>query len=259
MTAVSLSEPLCQPCAYDSRFKVEVYLKEPLMSIHLSPEQVALDMLCLCSQLDLLIRAQVHQGQTKLDLNPEESEAFQNQGAEIINQMKQCLENSPKPAPLLEDYLDIAGLSMIFPRVEVYVIHGSPVDMLEEPAMDGYFSHLGRLNQLLGFSQQLDNDVKHIRRHKYIPHQLAVVHQGLNSFKDVVPLSAIKKDIEANFKSLKMSLVAEEGSEQEPQLPAQYISWVSQVTQSIISAITSLPEELTDELNPVMAFVSELS
>ncbi|XP_058248877.1 uncharacterized protein si:ch211-218d20.15 isoform X1 [Hemibagrus wyckioides] len=259
MTAVSLSAPLCQPCAYDSRFKVEVYLKKPLRPIHLSPEQVALDMFCLCGQLDLLVRSQVHQGQSKLDMSPEELEAFRNQGAEIIDQMKQCLEHLPKPAPLLEDYLDIAGLSLMFPRVEVYIIHGSPVDMLERPALDGYFPHLGRLNQLLRFSQLLDNDVKHLGRHKYIAHKLAVVHQVLNSFKDVFPLSAIKKDIETNFRQIKMSLVAEEGSIQEPQLPAQYISWVSQVTQSLISAISSLPEELTEEISPVMSFVSELS
>lgn len=39
-----------------------------------------------------------------------------------------------------------------------------------------YFPHLGRLNQLLGLSQQLDNDVKHLGKHKYIAHQLAVVY-----------------------------------------------------------------------------------
>ncbi|XP_060733285.1 uncharacterized protein si:ch211-218d20.15 isoform X2 [Tachysurus vachellii] len=237
MTAVSLSAPLCQPCAYDSRFKVEVYLKKPLRPIHLSPEQ----------------------GQSKRDMSPEESETFQNQGAEIVDQMKQCLEHLPKPAPLLENYMDIAGLSLMFPRVEVYIIHGSPVDMLERPALDGYFPHLVRLNQLLRLSQQLDNDVKDIRRHKYMAHQLAVVHQVLNSFKDVLPLSAIKKDIEANFRQIKMSLVAEEGSEQEPLLPAQYVSLVSQITQSLISAISSLPEELTEEISPVLAFVSELT
>lgn len=40
----------------------------------------------------------------------------------------------------------------------------------------GYFPHLGRLSQLLGLSQQLDNDLNYLGRHKYIGHQLAVVH-----------------------------------------------------------------------------------
>lgn len=36
-----------------------------------------------------------------------------------------------------QDYLDIVGLSAMFPRVEVFLIQGSPVDMLERPPMDG--------------------------------------------------------------------------------------------------------------------------
>lgn len=36
-----------------------------------------------------------------------------------------------------QDYLDMVGLSAMFPRVEVFLIQGSPVDMLERPPMDG--------------------------------------------------------------------------------------------------------------------------
>lgn len=31
----------------------------------------------------------------------------------------------------------MVGLSAMFPRVEVFLIQGSPVDMLERPPMDG--------------------------------------------------------------------------------------------------------------------------
>ncbi|XP_066541922.1 uncharacterized protein si:ch211-218d20.15 [Hoplias malabaricus] len=261
MAAVSLTEPLCQPCEYSTSFKVELYLKKPLMPLHLSPEHVALEMLCLCGQLDLLIRAQVHQiqGQLKQATSPEESKCFQQQGAEIIEQMNQCLEHLPKPVPLLEEYLDFAGLSVMFPRVEVYIIHGSPVDMLESPPLDGYFPYLGRLNQLLILSQQLEDDVKHLGSHKYVAHQLAVIYQVLNSLRNTLPLTSIKKDIEANFKQMKISLMTEEGSKQEPQLSAQYTSWISQLTHNIISTVSSLREDLTEDLSPVMAFVSKWS
>lgn len=40
---------------------VELQVKRPLMPVHLSPEQVGLEMLCLCEQLDLLVRAQMQQ------------------------------------------------------------------------------------------------------------------------------------------------------------------------------------------------------
>ncbi|KAG5833324.1 uncharacterized protein si:ch211-218d20.15 [Anguilla anguilla] len=261
MAAVSVTEPLCEPCGYDAKFKVEVYVKKPLMPIHLSSIQVGMEMLCLCSQLDLLIRAQVHQFQEQLkqDSSPVESDSFQRQGAEIIDRMYLCLDHLPKPLPQLEDYLDAVGLSTMFPRVEVYLIHGSPVDMLENPTMDDYFPHIGKLNQLLVLSQQLEDDVRHLGSHKYIAHQLAVVYQVLSSFRGILPLSILKRDIEANFKQLKMSLVTEEGSKVEPQLPAYYVSWLLGITHRVISSVSSLPEELTEPLSPPMAFISSLT
>ncbi|CAB1346497.1 unnamed protein product [Coregonus sp. 'balchen'] len=249
MAAVSFSEALCQPCVYHEKFRVELNVKRPLMPVHLSPEQVGLEMLYLCGQLDLLIRAQVHQFQEQLrqDCSPEESDTFQEQG-ESQSEQNRCSK----------DYLDMVGLSTMYPRVEVFLIQGSPVDMLEKPPMDEYFSHIGRLNQLLVLSQQLEEDVKHLGSHKYIAHQLSVIYQVLSSFRGIQPLSVLKKEIEANFRQMKTSLVTEEGSRQEPQLPAYYISWILELTRSITSTVSSLPEELTEDLSPAMTFVSQL-
>ncbi|XP_015218844.1 uncharacterized protein [Lepisosteus oculatus] len=261
MAAVSSTEPLCQPCIYDAKFKVEVNVEKPLQPIHLSCEQVALEMMSLCCQLDLLIRAQVQQFQEQLgqDISPVESESFHRRGTKIIEQMKQILEHLPKPVPQLEDYLDAVGLSTMFPRVEIFIIHGSPVDMLENPPMDDYFPHLGKMNQLLVLSQQLEDDVKHLGSHKYIAHQLSVLYQVISSFKGITPLSILKRDIEANFKSLKLSLATEQESKQEPQLPAHYVSWILNLTQSLISLVSSLPEKLTEDLGPAMSFVASLT
>ncbi|XP_041127504.1 uncharacterized protein LOC121327500 [Polyodon spathula] len=178
MAAVSNTEPLCQPCFYHAKFKVEVNIKKPLQPIHLSSEQVALEVLSLCCQLDLLIRAQVHQFQEQLrhDISPIESEAFHRQGTDIVERMNQCLEHLPEPLPQLEDYLDVVGLSTMFPRVEIFIIHGRPVDMLERTSVDDYFPHIGKLNQLFVLSQQLEDDVQHLGSHKYIPHQLSVLY-----------------------------------------------------------------------------------
>uniref|UniRef100_A0A3Q3EX22 Si:ch211-218d20.15 n=1 Tax=Kryptolebias marmoratus TaxID=37003 RepID=A0A3Q3EX22_KRYMA len=206
---------------------VELQVRRPLMPVRLSPEQVGLEMLCLCGHLDLLIRAQMQQ-------------------SELLDQMLQCLEHLPKPMPQLEDYLDAVGLSAMFPRVEVFLIQGSPVDMLETPQMD-YFFHIAKLNQLLVLSQQLEEDVRHLGSHKYIAHQLSVLYQVISSFRGIQVFSDIRKDIEANFKQMKQSLVAEEGCRREPQLTARYIS-ILEITQSLTSAVLSLPEELMEDL-----------
>lgn len=50
-----------------------------------------------------------------------------------------------------QDYLDMVGLSAMFPRVEVFLIQGSPVDMLERPPMDGNISTFPNSEFLLGF------------------------------------------------------------------------------------------------------------
>ncbi|MGH0119359.1 UNVERIFIED_CONTAM: hypothetical protein FKN15_006090 [Acipenser sinensis] len=125
-------------------FPVEVHIKKPLQPIHLSSEQVALEVLSLCCQLDLLIRAQVHQ-------------------------------------------------------------------------------------------------------------------QVISSFKGVLPLSVLKRDIEANFKALKTSLVKEDASQQEPQLPAHYVSWILSVTRSVTASVSALPDELIEDLTPAMSFVMNLT
>lgn len=53
----------------------------------------------------------------------------------------------------------------------------------------------------------------------YVPQQV------LSSFKGILPLAGIRKDIEANFKEMKKALVPEEGSKLDPQLPTHHINW----------------------------------
>ncbi|XP_060682831.1 uncharacterized protein si:ch211-218d20.15 [Hemiscyllium ocellatum] len=138
MAAVGRTEPLRKPCTYQRRFRVDVNIKKPLQPIQLSSEQVAVEIWSLCFQLDLLIRAEVHhlQEQLREDKSPVESESFHTRGVRYVERIKQYLEHLPDPVPQLEDYLDSQGLSTLFPRVEIFVIHGRPVDMLEQPPLD---------------------------------------------------------------------------------------------------------------------------
>ncbi|XP_068602882.1 uncharacterized protein si:ch211-218d20.15 [Brachionichthys hirsutus] len=172
--------------------------------------------------------------------------------------MLQCLEHLPKPMPQLEDYLDMVGLSAMFPRVEVFLIQGSPVDMLERPLMDEYCFHIAKLNQLLVLSQQLEEDIRHLGSHKYIAHQLSVIYQVISSFRGIQAFTDIKNNIEANFKQMKQCLVSEDGSRHEPLLAAHYINWVLKITQSLTSLVLLLPEELTEDLHQAVAFISQL-
>lgn len=55
----------------------------------------------------------------------------------------------------------------------------------------------------------------------------------------------MKKDIEANFKQMKQSLVVEEGSRHEPQLAAHYINWWVQI--QLLSCWWWLMQQLSDD------------
>ncbi|XP_061647366.1 uncharacterized protein si:ch211-218d20.15 isoform X3 [Phyllopteryx taeniolatus] len=120
-----------------------------------------------------------------------------------------------------------------------------------------YFSHIAKVNQLLVLSQQLEEDVRHLGSHKYIAHQLSVIYQVVSSFRGVDIFSETKKDIEANFKQMKESLVQDEGFGHQPQLAARYIHWILDVTHELTSAVLSLPDELTDDLDQAVTFMSQ--
>lgn len=235
---------------------VDINIKKPLQPIlQMSPEQVSLEMLSLCAQLDLLIKREVIQLQEKIkeDISPTESDWFHTLGAELRERMYEFLNHLPEPIPQLEDYLDMEGLSMLFPRVEIFLIHQRPVEMLEKPPMDDYFVHIGKLNQLLVLSQQMEDDLKNLGSHKYIAHQLSVLYKFLNYFNGCLPLDILKRDIEINFKSIKTALVADEGSNQEPLLSGYCLDWMLNVTHTVISTVSSLPEELTEEIGPALS------
>ncbi|XP_069492728.1 uncharacterized protein [Ambystoma mexicanum] len=261
MAAVSQSQPLSQLSFYHSGYKVDVNIKKPLQPIlQMSPEQVSLEMLSLCAQLDVLIKREVLLLQEKIkeDISPTESEMFHTLGAELRERMYEYLNHLPEPIPQLEDFLDTEGLSMLFPRVEIFLIHQRPVDMLEKPQMDEYFVHMGKLNQLLVLSQQMEDDLMHLGSHKYIAHQLSVLYKFLNYFNGCLPLDILKRDIEINFKSIKSALKAEEGSMQEPLLSGYCLDWILNVTNTVITTVSSLPDELTEEIAPALSHSSAL-
>ncbi|KAM9321242.1 uncharacterized protein PAF06_005809 [Gastrophryne carolinensis] len=256
MAAVSRSQPLRQPFLYHSHSKVTVYVKKPLWPVHMSCKQVALEMFSLCSQLDILIRGEVQQLQEQVadDTSLGESDIIHTLGSEIVEKMKECLAHLPEPIPCLEDYVDTSGLSILFPRVEIYIIHERPVDILERPTMDDYYAHIGKLNQLLVLSQQLEDDVKHLGSHKYVAHQLSVLYKVLSYFNGCLYLDVLKRDIEANFRSVKTALSTCDGSRQDPFLPAYLQTWLLGLTQTIITTVSLLPEELTGEIMSVLAY-----
>nr|XP_032827221.1 uncharacterized protein LOC116952203 isoform X2 [Petromyzon marinus] len=254
------SDPLRVPHTYDAHCQVEVCIQEPCSVKYLDENEVSQRILALCFNLDLLIRTELQQQQSSLETSPIESDAFQAEAADVLEKITRTLQHLPPPVPELEDYLDSRGLSLFFPRVEVYIIHGRPVDMLEQPPLDDYFENVCRLNQILVLSQQLQGDVYQLNRHKYIAHRIAVLYRAMHQMGDVALLAAYRRDVEARFPRIKACLSVEEpGKGPPPTLPDHHAKWLLQLTSGLVKSLLSLPYELSEGLSPAMAMLSHAS
>uniref|UniRef100_UPI00358F8351 uncharacterized protein n=1 Tax=Myxine glutinosa TaxID=7769 RepID=UPI00358F8351 len=263
MSAMARSNPLRDPQQYNERFKVQIYIHEPCGLIFPDVTGVGREMLGLCFLLDLLIKSEVIQMQNQRngssDESPSESETFRKEAGQVIKKMKTTLQFLPKPVPELEDYLDSQGLSLFFPRVEVFLIHGHPIEMLEKPAIDGHFEHICKLNQLLVLSQLLQDHVQDNNQHKYIALCIALLYRALQQFPDSILLNSYCRDIEANFSTINSSLQQEANSTAKPVLPEEHVSWLCKMTGGLLRTVRSLPYELSDGLSPAIAAVLPFS
>ncbi|XP_029207636.2 uncharacterized protein LOC114971263 isoform X3 [Acropora millepora] len=254
---VSLPGPLCGLLTYDPSFKVEVRLHEPLWKVQFSPDDVAIEVLTLCSQLEPLCKREYATSSGGIDdaHKVEYQNKFEPKAQVLLEKMKEVLQFLPDPRPTLKEYLRQTGLSLLFPRVTSYLTNPDrPAFQNQKSSMDGYFSHLGMLNQLLTLGHQLNSDAFNLTNHKYLAHQTALLYQSVNQAGP--PLAEYKKNIESNFKSLKASLVPKD-KDSIPKLPQNQKEWVNNITANILDGVQSLPPSLTQPMISAMTFVEQ--
>ncbi|XP_015760478.1 PREDICTED: uncharacterized protein LOC107339687 [Acropora digitifera] len=184
---VSLPGPLCGLLTYDPSFKVEVRLHEPLWKVQFSPDDVAIEVLTLCSQLEPLCKREYATSSGGIDdaHKVEYQNKFEPKAQVLLEKMKEVLQFLPDPRPTLKEYLRQTGLSLLFPRVTSYLINPDrPAFQNQKSSMDG--------------------------------------NQSVNQAGP--PLAEYKKNIESNFKSLKASLVPKD-KDSIPKLPQNQKEW----------------------------------
>ncbi|XP_068686165.1 uncharacterized protein [Montipora foliosa] len=254
---VSFPGPLCALLTYDPSFKVEVRLHEPLWKVQFSPDDVAIEILTLCSQLEPLCKKEYATSLGRVDdaHKVEYQNKFEPKAQVLLEKMKEMLHFLPDPRPTLKEYLKQTGLSLLFPRVTSYLTNPErPAFQGQKSSMDGYFQHLAMLNQLITLSHQLNSDAHNLTNHKYMAHQTALLYQAANQAG--TPLADYKKNIESNFKSLKAGLVPED-KDSVPKLPQNQKEWMSSITANILDGVQSLPPSLTQPMISAMTFVEQ--
>ncbi|XP_028400152.1 uncharacterized protein LOC114523436 [Dendronephthya gigantea] len=221
-----LSHPLRTPLAYDPRFKVDIQLDEPLWKVLLSPSDVAIEVLTLCSQLEPLCKRKytTKSGKITNSHKNEFQNSFEPKARVVLRKMEEYLQFLPSPQPTLEEYLQYSGLAELFPRVMSYIDSPErPIFFAQEYLLEEHFSTFGLLNQLVTLSHQLNYDAFNRSNHKYMAHQLALLYQSINLL-GCQELLAQKKEVEGHFKTFKSKLVVKD-KKSIPKLPDDEKEW----------------------------------
>ncbi|XP_060063848.1 uncharacterized protein LOC132544290 [Ylistrum balloti] len=249
--AAACAPPLVVPMHYVPSFKVDVRLHEPLTGGEASPTDIEIEMMSLCSQLDVLCKKELRDQHGKKSELGKVSSEFTDKATVVHDRMKQLLLRQ-KQDMSLGQYIVWRGLDRVFPRAATFLSRPDGLNLLDKKTgLDGYYQDLACMNQLLSLSMQINSDLHNLQDHKYIAHQLAILYQSVTSL-DAACMETFKKSIEDNFKVVKASL-ADDG-ESGRQLSNEHKQWLINLTCSIVQMLTSFPAELTQEMvQPVLA------
>eukprot|EP00112_Aurelia_sp_Birch-Aquarium-sp1_P003289 Seg1365.9 transcript_id=Seg1365.9/GoldUCD/mRNA.D3Y31 product="hypothetical protein" protein_id=Seg1365.9/GoldUCD/D3Y31 len=175
----------------------------------------------------------------------------------MVGKMQEHLYFMPNPRPSLKEYFKRSGLVTLFPKSASYIInHRRPAFKNQKSTMDGYFTHLSMVNQLLCLGNQLNSDVNNLDNHKYIAHQIALLYQAINQ---VGPsLNHLKEQIEENFIKIKESLSSQDKASS-LKLPRTHKDWVNSITGDLLNSLMSLHLPIMQPLQPAVQFLRQCS
>lgn len=245
--AVVCTAPIAVPMHYDASFKVDVRLHEPILSKDVTPIDMEIEMMSLCSQLDILCRKELMEQPAEKIEQGRFSNSFTNKAAVVRDRMNQVLHKNTQNRLLLHEYLSVKGLDRLFPRASAFI--SSPVSLTslhEKTSLDEYFTDLSNLNQLKCLAHQINSDLNNLSDHKYIAHQISILYQSVNNINSSF-LNPYKKSIEEHFKTVKNTLNQEHDDGTRKLLPEQK-EWLLQLTSGIANLISRFPVELTQEM-----------
>nr|XP_022290635.1 uncharacterized protein LOC111102258 [Crassostrea virginica] len=245
--SVVATEPLVVPLLYDPSFKVDVRLHEPVLGSSSQTLDLDVDLMSLCSQLDVICLKELSQHKLEKIEHGRVSSDFTNKASVVCDRMQQLMLRSGQGNTSLQQYIATKRLDLLFPRAAAYVENPGHFNLNQRTeGMDNYFTELTALQNLSGLSRQINSDLSNLSDHKYIAHQMAILYQSLNNVGHPI-LDPYKRSIEENFKSIKVTLSQETGSGKKQLYPEQK-EWFLNLTSGIVNTINSFPAELTSEM-----------
>ncbi|XP_066266794.1 uncharacterized protein [Branchiostoma lanceolatum] len=259
--AVSCTPPLCSPLGLDPCFKIDVCIQEPLWVVPVTRGDVAVEIVTLCSQLELLCEKEMNEGVSREFLSQDRcrkslSPTFESHAMVLIGKMREALNRLPQPPAFIQDYLQSTGLAGMFPRAAAYIANPQTLyDLGQQGSMDEHFQHMASLHLVSSMCRQLNSDVNNLANHKYIAHQVALLYQSVNPLGSRGPLAPHEKAIKQNFNNIKQALTVAPDSVDPPRLPPDQAEWMNSLTGSLLTTVSGFPPELRRPMQPVLSFL----
>ncbi|KAL8561321.1 hypothetical protein ACOMHN_040399 [Nucella lapillus] len=252
---MAAQSPLVRPKHYDPMFKVDIMLREPTLATKCSAAEVAVDMMALLTQYDVLCRREVRKCPYEEVQAGKTSNFFRDKARLVEDRMRQTLfKDSKYGSRSLEENMRKHSVDACFPRPHQVLNNPSAfVISSNRTHFDEYLTCLTQLNQVASLARQLQDDISTNPRPKYLAHQIALLYQSMMSLPTSEPLEKFKKSIQANFKTVKHMMTAED--QQGEPLPENLRAWVLELTTQLAETVESLPAEMT---SPVMVPASPL-
>ncbi|KAK2146709.1 hypothetical protein LSH36_586g00007 [Paralvinella palmiformis] len=247
MCAAITCPPIRELHSYSPCFKVEVCLQQPLWPVH----DAVYEVLSLCSQLDILCAREILQANKEKRAANHISENFSNKAQLVIEQLNSLTSRLPNQN--LTNYLETVGVTKLYPRAVRYLSKPGllPTDITWSP-MDDHIEALAAMQRLHGLASQIHQDMLSLNNHKYIAHQLSLLHQALSVLSQVSCMAELKQNIESHFTTIKRCIGDLQDQGQTPYLAEENKQWLKDLTSRILSICGNPPPEINQCLYPAV-------
>ena len=235
---------LFTPHTCDDSFKIPVQLDEPIWLPKPCSEEINAELSSLCLQVEaLLVSSSLHvkdrlagRGSSRVNFKTNHHEEV----LELVNKMH-AIVMMLHPTDTLLACLLHQGLGQTYPHLIQLLQHPEHIPTpksLSSGPME-YFQQVSKLNNLMIMSQELNADNSACSNHKYIAHQLALLHQTSNCLGDETAWA--KREIQAHFDTVRG--VCTQTSKKGVRLPLEEMQWIDKLTRGLYTQASSLPSQ----------------
>ncbi|XP_057301659.1 uncharacterized protein LOC130636081 [Hydractinia symbiolongicarpus] len=250
----TINYPLQDVKSYDPLFKVESRLHEAHWKNVFTEDEITLEVLSICCQLEFLCKKCYTKG--KGDIHVEHKMEFLNKfkpHARVeFQKINEQLKLLSYPQPSINEFMKKKGLDLLFPKIWTYIRDPEkPYFHNQKSFLSNYFERLSAMNQLKMMSQQINMDLHNLVNHKYMAHQSALLYHAIAELGS--PLKTYKEQVEEMFPDIKKGLKVGQG--QIPHLPMQEKVKMDTLTTALTDMVSNFHANVSQPLTPFINFM----